>query len=529
MTDLERQTMLRFPNVFVGEVEGHDSPRPPDDFSPRPFNSRRASFVTSEQPTTTDSSIAFLAAQKRISMTSFNRAATQHRRVSLSIVEQVADTLHENMMSEVVAKQEIKNRQNLLAPNNNAKQRIDGSLRTSFIPVPPPMEMPSTSYLTGDSLMLTPRPEQQQPQAIQQRQDQAMHRAVVAQMQQRDERQANVNETNMKIAAATARKTFLENQRKAQRWATWAAIVSLSLLQRCVDGAVSHGRLVRKSRRMIVPSVFVALRRSLRRARLRLTSVELVKPSPQALRRVDKLLALYSDDHLEWFIDTLKPKYFFEQESIIFSGIEEDEMYVLISGSCDVMVGTKHVFTVTPGMTFGTVGMLTGEPRSARIVARTQNVFVWSGKRRDFESFSRGGPDATQQFQAAMTAINEMRTKNIRNVYKAMLEPSFILTKYSSTFAGISKDFVVQLTTRGLPRIARAGDVLLYTPATSPQDADAQHHHHSPSSGLNVKRRLCGLVFRGRVRVSIPVSAISMLALLVRQGDPGNSVHMSSS
>jgi CRP-like cAMP-binding protein len=524
MSGLEqRQTMLRFPNVFVGEMEGHDSPRLPDEFSPRPFTSRRPSFATgSEQPTTTDSSIAFLVAHRRNSLSSFNRAATQQRKVSLSIVEQVADTLHENMISEVVAKHEHKNRQHLSA-GSTLHQRVDRH-RASFAPIPPPVEMASTSHLTGDSLMIvSPRPEQ--PHVIQQRQDQAMYRAVAAQIQQRDERQANLYETNMKIVAATARKNFLENQRRVQRWATWMSIVSLALLQRFVDISVTHGRLVRKSRRLIVPSVFVALRRSLRRARLRLRVSKLVKPSPQELRRVDKLLALYTDDHLAWFIDRLTPKYFFDQESIIFSGLEEDEMYVLVSGSCDVMVGAKHVFTITQGMTFGTVGMLTGEPRSARIVARTQDVFVWSGRRREFESFSRGSPEATQQFQAAMTAINEMRTKNIRNVYKSMLDPSFILSRYCSTFVGISKDFIVQLTTRGLPRISRAGDVWLYTPTT----VQETQHQQSPSSSTNVKRRVCGIVFRGRVRVAIPVSTIALLPLLVRQGDPGASINTQTS
>jgi CRP-like cAMP-binding protein len=524
MSDMEqRQTMLRFPNVFVGEMEGHDSPRLPDEFSPRPFTSRRPSFATgSEQPTTTDSSIAFLVAQKRNSLSSFNRAATQQRKVSFSIVEQVADTLHENMMSEVVAKHESKNRQHLSAAST-LHQRVDRH-RASFAPIPPPVEMQSTSYLTGDSLMISPRPEQP-PHVTQQRQDQAMNRAVTAQIQQRDERQASLYETNMKMLAATARKNFLENQRRAQRWATWMSIVSLSLLQRFVDISITHGRLVRKSRRLIVPCVFVALRRSLRRARLRLAVSKLVKPSPQELRRVDKLLALYTDDHIAWFIDRLTPKYFFDQESIIFSGLEEDEMYVLVTGSCDVMVGAKHVFTITQGMTFGTVGMLTGEPRSARIVARTQDVFVWSGRRREFESFSRGGPEATQQFQAAMTAINEMRTKNIRNVYKFMLDPSFILSRYCNTFAGISKDFIVQLTTRGLPRISRAGDVWLYTPTT----VQETQHQHGASSSMNVKRRVCGIVFRGRVRVAIPVSTIALLPLLVRQGDPGASINAQTS
>ncbi|MFA4974193.1 MAG: mechanosensitive ion channel family protein [bacterium] len=64
-------------------------------------------------------------------------------------------------------------------------------------------------------------------------------------------------------------------------------------------------------------------------------------------------------------------------ETVVWQGDAGDSMYILHSGSCEVLVGkdsTIPVATLTPPSFFGEMSLLTGEPRSATVRARCDSI-----------------------------------------------------------------------------------------------------------------------------------------------------------
>ncbi|CUG93888.1 cyclic nucleotide-binding protein, putative, partial [Bodo saltans] len=258
--------------------------------------------------------------------------------------------------------------------------------------------------------------------------------------------------------ASAARQQFLSNQRRMQRACHWGVIVQVSCFLNATITGLNVTKAQAEARDQMNPRCLLGIRRAIRRMRLRMLAPTMTKPAVASVRN-DKMLGLFSEAHIQFLVDNLEPRYFFAREGIIFMGSEDDECYVLFSGSADVMMGKIKVFTMTGGMVFGSVGMISGEPRTATILAR-ENCLVWSISRRAFESY--GARD--HQVAAAQTIIRELRQKNIRSVYKGLIEPDYLSSRFTM-LKGCSQEGVTMLLAKSEPRVLKSGEVLLHPPS----------------------------------------------------------------
>lgn len=302
--------------------------------------------------------------------------------------------------------------------------------------------------------------------------------------------------------ASAQRQMFLIEQRKIQRALHWRSIIEATRFVKSIVSGMRRSKAQARAREKMSPVALLGIRRAVRRARLALVAPTMTRPTVAAIRN-DKMLGLFSEAHIEYLAEKLAPKYYFPGEAIIFLGCEEDECYVLHSGKADVLMGKIKVFTMTAGMVFGSVGMITGEPRTATIIAREQ-CFVWAIRRKVFESY--GARD--HQVAAAQTIIRELRQKNIRSVYKGMFEPEYLMSKFS-ILAGVTYETVNLLLTKGEPRVLKHGEVLLHPPEVA-----AAYLSSAPDSGEGgsapSQLRAVGhesnndivFVLRGKVRVA---------------------------
>ena len=69
-------------------------------------------------------------------------------------------------------------------------------------------------------------------------------------------------------------------------------------------------------------------------------------------------------------------------EYIFYEGDASSEMYVVLDGQVDIVVGDKIVETVNPGGMFGEMSLVGPSPRSASAVARTDTTLVPVDSRR---------------------------------------------------------------------------------------------------------------------------------------------------
>ena len=171
--------------------------------------------------------------------------------------------------------------------------------------------------------------------------------------------------------------------------------------------------------------------------------------------KADKLLALFPEHHLAKFSRRMVPKYFFSGESVMCQNCVEDETFVLCKGTVDVVVSRVVVSTISnPGTVLGSMGMISGEPRTASIIAKTNCVF-WMGNRLGFDVFSTHTTAATK-------FITEQRNANFRKVHQAMLTANS-LAGYP-LMSGISADGLRILCECGEPLIAKKKRATILAP-----------------------------------------------------------------
>ncbi|CUI14327.1 camp-dependent protein kinase regulatory chain, putative, partial [Bodo saltans] len=258
---------------------------------------------------------------------------------------------------------------------------------------------------------------------------------------------------------AQERRQFLSDHQNLRQGASWAVMLCIAarthrFLHCARVLAAQKRRMIRNGGKLVFPSVMVGVRRALRRARTRLlVHQHQYERPPLASLRNDKILGLFPDDVLRCATRSMAIRYFFPNEAIVFMGCEDDEAYVLASGSADVMMGATKVFTMQPGMVFGTIGMISGEPRSASIFARGEGVMAWVMKRAVFDA---AGDSAA--IDAAHEALAEVRQKNIMNVYKSRLDP--VALSAFPLFHGLAHETLQGLIVGAVSRVVRKNTVL---------------------------------------------------------------------
>lgn len=301
------------------------------------------------------------------------------------------------------------------------------------------------------------------PSITAQRIQDARQRAMETRRQDYEQKKRMLLVSSSRREEAKERRELIGDQKTITRVLCWAAMVQCALSAKSFATTVVESRKDEVSRHKFHPHIAIFIRRPLRRARLKLYGGNAQRPTLAGLR-FDKLLNLFSDAQLNHSCSKFFLRYYFLNETIIFMGSEDDEAYVLAEGTADVMMGQTCVFTMKAGMSFGTVGMITGEPRTASIVARSHPCLVWCIKRKEFEAYKSSNDS---QVQKAHEMIAELRESNLRNVYKNLMKPSFLRT--FPTLANVGDDLLTTLIQSGRPRVIPTGEV--YTSAMSSDKA----------------------------------------------------------
>lgn len=101
----------------------------------------------------------------------------------------------------------------------------------------------------------------------------------------------------------------------------------------------------------------------------------------EALRAVDFLVALPPDE-LAKLARSAESHLYAEGEIVVHKGANADDMYIVRSGEVGVLVGSngnggkREVARLGPGKFFGEMALMTGEPRNADVVARTDSELL---------------------------------------------------------------------------------------------------------------------------------------------------------
>jgi CRP-like cAMP-binding protein len=196
----------------------------------------------------------------------------------------------------------------------------------------------------------------------------------------------------------------------------WVAATTLISSARAMRDAVRHERKIQRIIKAFSPHVLIRMRRALRRVRLRLWCRGRDAPTlAPAQLRTDPILATVPDAHLQALAGAAQLRHLFERETVCFQFQEEEEAYVVVDGALEVVAQGKVVAALGAGAIVGTIGMVSGEPRTANVVAACPTI-VWVLHRRAL------GPLPPQ----TMERLLGIRQGNMLRVYAPMLTPAFL-------------------------------------------------------------------------------------------------------
>jgi len=124
-----------------------------------------------------------------------------------------------------------------------------------------------------------------------------------------------------------------------------------------------------------------------------------------ALRQVDFFSGLQPEE-LRRLAEALTPCPFARGEVITRQGAPSDGLFILVDGKADVLLendaGNRvRVAELAPGSVFGEMGLMTGEPRSATVVAHTEVECFRLGKEA-FEEVLRSRPSLAEEISSML-------------------------------------------------------------------------------------------------------------------------------
>ena len=119
------------------------------------------------------------------------------------------------------------------------------------------------------------------------------------------------------------------------------------------------------------------------------------------------LFAALSDAERDTLAQHLVYAPFLQGDTVTRQGAVAHWLYLIVSGQADVCFdtpgGRTHVSTIMPGEVFGEMGMLTGEPRHATVIART-NLECYRLDKAGFETVLRTRPDIAGELSRVLAA-----------------------------------------------------------------------------------------------------------------------------
>ena len=108
-----------------------------------------------------------------------------------------------------------------------------------------------------------------------------------------------------------------------------------------------------------------------------------------------------TNEQFDSILNICTQRTFSKDSEIYHEGQKSDDMYILTEGILQVRVWEKEVNRIFPIRTVGEMGLFTGEPRSATIVAKTDCTLLRITKRGLFELFEKD-KDLHIQFMLGM-------------------------------------------------------------------------------------------------------------------------------
>jgi CRP-like cAMP-binding protein/small-conductance mechanosensitive channel len=160
------------------------------------------------------------------------------------------------------------------------------------------------------------------------------------------------------------------------------------------------------------------------------------------LRNADIFRTL-TDDELDFLTERLRPASFAPGETIVKQGDEGESVYIVVSGRLRVWLAAEdgrfeQVATIEPGSFFGEMSLLTGEPRSASVVAIDQ-VNCQHLDRSDFALILERRPELAQEISDVM-----MERQSALQTARERLNSSGLIGERQSLVARIQNAFRIQ-------------------------------------------------------------------------------------
>ncbi|HWX21546.1 MAG TPA: mechanosensitive ion channel family protein [Candidatus Binatia bacterium] len=168
-----------------------------------------------------------------------------------------------------------------------------------------------------------------------------------------------------------------------------------------------------------------------------------VQSAARIILRQQALFKCLSDEQLDALLPRGKVLHFGRGEKLIEQGEDGESMFILVEGAANVVVdrhgASRHIASLKSGDCFGEMSLLTGERRSATVVAESDCEVVEIGK----PVLARGlreHPNLLSQL-SELLARRQMETKDVLAAHMPPQEADVQQTQYAAGFVAKLRAF----------------------------------------------------------------------------------------
>jgi small-conductance mechanosensitive channel len=134
------------------------------------------------------------------------------------------------------------------------------------------------------------------------------------------------------------------------------------------------------------------------------------------------LFSALTRDELAQIASSLREAIFMKNDVMTRQGAVANWLYLLTSGEADIWHEAngerRHLATLVPGMVFGEMGMMTGQPRRATVIART-DAECYRIDKESFENIMLARPELADEF----ARILAMRNQELASIHDENIKP----------------------------------------------------------------------------------------------------------
>ena len=275
-------------------------------------------------------------------------------------------------------------------------------------------------------------------------------------------------EKSMRRHEAAERNRGVEETEKQQKCACkWFSICCATAIAIRARHALRISKATEKLTRCLVPLLIMKLhhikRRKLKAALLRSLAAEPALTVDMLDR--DSMLSLFGRPHLQNCIPSAELLFFLEGYNLMYEGEEGQDCYVLVHGQLELLAkgpqdddGERPLVSlgfVTPPFVVGSIGMISGEPRTARVRCVT-DVLVYCISRK---YFLKSAP-APHVMEAALKQVTRLHESNIPQLYREVIGGE--LMQRFLMFQNAPETLLDELVPHYRPRVLHRGDILAH-------------------------------------------------------------------